>query len=102
MSVRAGSAKNAAKGCGKNMIRLNSAQMKMRETFLAMHVAARRADPDTSEFCFLCERPGDNRQKGSIFSTVIPCIQPGKPERGLMMDAIYGIWVCAECVKQVE
>lgn len=102
MPESAGFARYAAKGYGKSMVKLNSSQIKMRENFLVAYTETRRADLDTSEFCFLCDQPGDNRQKDSMFSTVIPCICPGHPERGLKMDAIYGIWICARCVKDLK
>lgn len=84
------------------MIQLNAAQAKMREDFLQRYVSIKKEAADTSEFCYLCDKPGDNRQVGSMFSTTIPSIHAGHPERGLIMDSIVGIWVCAQCVKELE
>jgi hypothetical protein len=96
--VITGSVYGVVRNCGRNMVKLNLAQIRMREDFLKIHTASKRASPDTSEFCFLCDKPGDNRQSGSMFSTLIPC-NPGK---GFIMDEITGIWVCSSCVVVME
>lgn len=102
MLENTGSVKRVAKGYGRNMVQLNVAQIKMREAYLKSFIASKRSSPDTSEFCFLCEMPGDNRQVGSLFTTIIPCNVAGHPECGLVMDAIHGIWVCASCARTTE
>jgi len=91
----------AARSYGRK-VKLNKKQMKMRDEFLAKHIAGRRHSPQPAEVCYICDEPGRATDEGGMFSTWIPPINPQNAKQGMKMDAIRGIWICAECVKDMQ
>lgn len=84
------------------MVRLNKAQRQMREEYLEKYKKERYSRPDTTEFCYMCEGASDIRDEKGLFTTFIPPITPGKPERGLQMDSMRAVWLCGKCVVRLS
>lgn len=73
----------------------------MRKDFLETYIQEKLSSPDCSEFCCFCRAPGFSAEEGSVYSTYIPPIEPGNMAKGLKMDDIKAIWICAECVEDM-